>query len=63
MESQSVCKWWDFDTRILFQTTKYIVEILNNIEDACKVKKEFMILGPDLKAVTGSSTHVDEKAA
>lgn len=39
-------------------------KILAQIEDACRVQKEFnMILGPDLKAVTGSSTHVDEKAA
>lgn len=52
---------WDFQsTKEIFNPPQYIVTILNDLEEAQIIKEEFLsILGPDLKAVTGSSDQID----
>lgn len=56
-------KKWDFNHNQIFAKPNYMNKILFQIRDAVKVQQEFFnILGQDLKAVTGNSTEVDNKA-
>lgn len=61
IESESTVKRWDFTkTKEIFIKPKYMKQILEDIKEACTVLKEFFsLLGPDLKAVTGSSEQID----
>jgi dynein heavy chain len=61
IESETTVKRWDFTkTKEIFVKPKYMKQVLDDIKEACTVLKEFSsILGPDLKAVTGSSEQID----
>ena len=61
IETESSVKRWDFSkTKEIFLKPKYMITILYNFKEACTVLKEFFsLLGPDLKAVTGSSEQID----
>ena len=52
---------WEFtNTKNIFSKPAHMVNILQDIMNACKVLKEFQeILGPDLKQVTGSAELID----
>jgi dynein heavy chain len=61
IESETTVKRWEFTkTKEIFIQPKYMKQILEDIKEACTVLKEFFsLLGPDLKAVTGSSEQID----
>lgn len=61
IESEITLKRWDFSkTKEIFAKPKYMSTILRDIREACTVLKQFFsLLGPDLKAVTGSSEQID----
>jgi dynein heavy chain len=51
---------WDYNNAQLFSRPRYMRNILGEIKDACTIRKEFItLLGPDLKAITGSSEKID----
>ena len=52
---------WDYNNAQLFSRPRYMRSILNEIKDACTIRKEFVtLLGPDLKAITGSGEAIDK---
>ena len=61
IESEPSVRRWDFSkTKEIFVKPKYMRQILEDLKEACTVLKEFFsLLGPDLKAVTGSSEQID----
>ena len=61
LEQEGSVKRWDFDTaKSLFRKPKHMRNILEDLKKACLSLKELhMLLGPDLKAVTGSSVKID----
>jgi dynein heavy chain len=61
IEDEQTVKRWDFQsTKEIFSTPAYMVHVLTDLESACVIIQEFYaILGPDLKAVTGSSEQID----
>ena len=61
IEQESTLKRWDFSkAKEIFNKPRYMKKILDDIKDACTVLKQFFsLLGPDLKAVTGSSEQID----
>ena len=61
IESENGVKRWDYNTAQLFGRPRYMRGILNELKDACTIRKEFVtLLGPDLKAITGSSDKIDK---
>jgi dynein heavy chain len=52
---------WDFPSyKDIFTPPQYMITVLSDLEQACIITQEFYaILGPDLKAVTGSSEQID----
>lgn len=61
IESETSNQLWNFSKlKDIFQKPKHMKTILEDLKEACIILKEFQaILGPDLKAVTGSSTQID----
>ena len=61
IEAEATIKRWEFgSTREIFAPPKHMIKVLHDLEEACKVTDEFYaILGPDLKAVTGSSEQIN----
>jgi dynein heavy chain, axonemal len=61
IEEEQTVRRWDFQsTKEIFNPPQYIITVLNDLEEAQIIKEEFIsILGPDLKAVTGSSDIID----
>lgn len=61
IESETTVRRWDFSkTKDIFSKPKYMKFILEDIKEACNVLQQFFsLLGPDLKAVTGSSEQID----
>jgi dynein heavy chain len=61
IEGESGVRRWDYNTAQLFGRPRYMRSILNDLKDACIIRKEFVtLLGPDLKAITGSSDKIDK---
>lgn len=61
IEGESGVRRWDYNTAQLFGRPRYMRGILNELKDACTIRKEFItLLGPDLKAITGSSDQIDK---
>lgn len=59
MEGSGIRRW-DYNHGILFGRPRYMRSILGEIKEACTIRKEFVtLLGPDLKAITGSSEQID----
>jgi dynein heavy chain len=63
IEVQQTVKRWDFSkVKEIFEQPLYMGTVLDDLERACVVVQEFFaILGPDLKAVTGSAKQIDEE--
>ena len=63
IENEQTVKRWDFQsTKEIFNTPTYMITVLTDLEKACIITQEFFaILGPDLKAVTGSSEQIDHE--
>lgn len=61
IETQQTVKRWDLPTyKEIFATPIYMGSVLADLEEAHKVIQEFFaILGPDLKAVTGSADQIE----
>jgi dynein heavy chain len=61
IEEEQTVRRWDFQsTKDIFNPPMYMVTVLQDLEEACIITQEFYaILGPDLKAVTGSSEQID----
>lgn len=61
IEAETTVRRWDFSKqKEIFVKPKYMKSILDDLKRACTVLKEFFsLLGPDLKAVTGSSEQID----
>jgi len=57
IEEEQTVRRWDFQsTKDIFNPPIYMTTVLTDLEQACVIIQEFYaILGPDLKAVTGSS--------
>ena len=61
IEGESGVRRWDYNTAQLFGRPRYMRSILNELKEACTIRKEFVtLLGPDLKAITGSSDQIDK---
>jgi dynein heavy chain, axonemal len=61
IESESGVRRWDYNPGLLFARPRYMRNILNELKEACTIRKEFVtLLGPDLKAITGSSDQIDQ---
>jgi len=61
LESESGVKRWDYNIGQLFARSRYMRGILTELKEACTIRKEFVtLLGPDLKAITGSSDQIDQ---
>ncbi|XP_078713472.1 dynein axonemal heavy chain 10 [Lampetra fluviatilis] len=52
---------WEFDRRLLFESTDFMASICQDLHDVVQVLEEFYnIFGPELKAVTGDARRIDE---
>jgi len=52
---------WDYNSGTLFARPRHMRGILGELKEACTIRKEFVtLLGPDLKAITGSSEQIDK---
>lgn len=61
IEDEQTVRRWDFPSyKDIFTPPQYMITVLSDLEQACIITQEFYaILGPDLKAVTGSSEQID----
>ena len=52
---------WEFDRNRLFERTKYMADICQNLHNVAQVLEEFYnIFGPELKSVTGDPKRIED---
>lgn len=52
---------WEFDRKILFEKTDYMIEICKDLGNFAEITQEFKnIFGPELKALIGNTKGIEE---